>query len=77
MKILIVGAGIAGLAMYRKLLNTDHTSYLVGKSDAFMFYPIADNKLYCYGQISDPENKYKNIDSNQYLKMCFQIITQV
>jgi len=46
-------------------------SYLIGKSDAFMFYPIADNKIYCYGQISDPDNQYKNIDGKKALKEVF------
>ena len=64
-----------GVSNWRFCIDAkDHTevpSYLVGKSDAFMFYPIADNKIYCYGQISDSENKYKNIDSKSALKDVF------
>ena len=27
-------------------------SYLIGKTDAFMFYPIGIDKVYCYGQVT-------------------------
>lgn len=30
-------------------------SYLVGKTDAFMFYPIGENKVYCYAQAANDQ----------------------
>ena len=32
-------------------------SYLVGESDAFMFYPIGKNQVYCYGQAANQQIK--------------------
>ncbi|AIY67590.1 FAD-dependent monooxygenase [Pseudoalteromonas piratica] len=53
-----------GVTQWRFLVNmpTDNLqpSYLVGNTDAFMFYPISKNKVYCYGQAD-----------NQYIKALY------
>ena len=39
-----------------------HPKYFVGKDEGFMIYPMSNKKTYCYAQISDKGNKYKNSD---------------
>ncbi|SFC31134.1 FAD-dependent monooxygenase [Pseudoalteromonas denitrificans] len=46
-------------------------SYLLGKNDLFMFYPISKNRLYCYGQISDPTGEIFELDSKEAMKKVF------
>jgi len=46
-------------------------SYLLGENDLFMFYPISKDKLYCYGQISDPNGDIFKLDAKQAMKQVF------
>ena len=46
-------------------------SYLLGENDLFMFYPISKDKLYCYGQISDPTGEIFKLDAKQAMKQVF------
>tara|TARA_Y100000389_G_C17468970_1_gene528461 strand:- start:2560 stop:3708 length:1149 start_codon:yes stop_codon:yes gene_type:complete len=45
--------------------NNLHPKYFIGKDEAFMIYPMSNKKIYCYAQISDKGNKYKNSDFNK------------
>ena len=51
--------------------NNMQPSYLLGENDLFMFYPISKDKLYCYGQISDPTGDIFKLDSKQAMKQVF------
>lgn len=46
-------------------------SYLLGENDLFMFYPISKDKLYCYGQISDPTGDIFKLDAKQAMEKVF------
>jgi len=54
--------------------SQDHNlqpSYLLGKNEVFMFYPINKDTLYCYGQISDPTSRYFQQDTKAALQEVF------
>lgn len=64
-----------GVTHWRFIVKqSDHAmqpSYLLGEDDAFMFYPISKDELYCYAQKSDPDYQYYQLSENQALHQLF------
>lgn len=46
-------------------------SYLLGKNEVFMFYPISEDEIYCYGQISDPDKHWYGLNPKAALTQVF------
>jgi len=46
-------------------------SYLLGNNDLFMFYPISNNRLYCYAQISDVDKAHYKVDAKEIIGKLF------
>ncbi|RCU52822.1 monooxygenase [Corallincola holothuriorum] len=45
-----------------------HPRYLIGKDDAFMFYPLGNNKFYCYAQSQDKKKRLLTAPKIELLK---------
>ncbi|KMT63980.1 FAD-dependent monooxygenase [Catenovulum maritimum] len=49
-----------------------HPVYYVGSDSAFMIYPIADDKVYCYAQIFDKDKSYFNQAAHEAIQTLFK-----
>ena len=64
-----------GATNWRFLIARDaanmHPVYYLGKDDAFMLYPIAPDRVYCYGHVADYPGVYLNQSPLPVLKKRF------
>ncbi|CAH0989933.1 Aurachin C monooxygenase/isomerase [Sinobacterium norvegicum] len=64
-----------GVGCWRFIVDTPlpqlQPQYYIGRTDAFMLYPLPNGQVYCYAQAADKHQHYTNADAQPLLQQLF------